>query len=176
MIFHETAVAGAFVIEPERLVDERGFFARTWCQRELQERGLDAGLAQCSISFNLTRGTLRGMHYQIAPYAETKLVRCTAGAIFDVIVDLRPGSKSFRRWCGVELSQQNRKMLYIPKGCAHGFLTLSDDVEVFYQISEFYSAAHARGVRWNDPAFAIQWPGEVKVISERDRSYPDSAP
>lgn len=176
MIFRETALAGAFVIEPERLVDERGFFARTWCQRELQERGLDAGLAQCSISFNLTRGTLRGMHYQIAPYAETKLVRCTAGAIFDVIVDLRPGSKSFRRWCGVELSQQNRKMLYIPKGCAHGFLTLSDNVEVFYQISEFYSAAHARGVRWNDPAFAIQWPGEVKLISERDRSYPDSAP
>lgn len=173
MIFRETALAGAFILESERVEDERGFFARTWCRREFEERGLDPKLVQCSISFNRRRGTLRGMHYQAAPHAETKLVRCTSGAIFDVVLDLRSDSESYRQWVGVELNQGNRRMLFIPKGCAHGFLTLEDDVEVFYQISELHSAEHARGVRWNDPAFAIEWPGEAIVISQRDREYPD---
>lgn len=173
MLFRETLLRGAYVVEPERIADERGFFARTWCRNEFETHGLNLNLVQCNISYNAKKGTLRGMHYQAAPRAEAKLVRCTAGAIYDVIVDLRPDSGTFKRWTGMELNSENRHMLYIPEGLAHGFLTLTDDVEVFYQMSEYYSAKHARSVRWNDPAFGIQWPGEVLVISERDRSLPD---
>jgi dTDP-4-dehydrorhamnose 3,5-epimerase len=173
VIFRSTNIGGAWVIEPERHEDERGFFARTWDSEEFARRGLNPQLAQCSISCNRARGTLRGLHYQAAPYGEAKLVRCTAGAIFDVAVDLRPGSSTFRDWFGVELSAENRLAFYIPEGCAHGFLTLHDDCEVHYQISEAYAPQAARGVRWNDPAFAITWPGEVVVMNERDSSYPD---
>lgn len=176
MIFTETPIKGAYVIEPERQEDERGFFARTWCRRDFAAHGLNPALVQCNISFNRTKGTLRGMHYQVAPHAEAKLVRCTAGAIYDVIVDLRPQSATCTQWFGVELTADNRRMLYIPEGLAHGFLTLGDDTEVFYQMSEYYVAECARGVRWNDPAFGIRWPGEVRMISRRDQSYPDFRP
>jgi dTDP-4-dehydrorhamnose 3,5-epimerase len=173
MIFESTHIEGVWVIEAERLEDERGFFARTWDVGEFAERGLNPHLAQCSISYNRVRGTLRGMHFQAAPYEEAKLVRCTSGALFDVAVDVRPGSPTFGGWFGVELSARNRRALSVPEGCAHGFLTLEDGCEVHYQISERYVPEASRGVRWNDPAFAISWPGEVVVINERDRSYPD---
>jgi dTDP-4-dehydrorhamnose 3,5-epimerase len=173
MIFTETPLKGAYVIDPERLADERGFFARTWCRREFEAHGLNTALAQCSISFNQKTGTLRGMHYQVAPHAEHKLVRCTAGIIHDVIVDLRPGSATFRHWFAAELSADNRRMLYIPEGLAHGFLTLSDNTEVFYQISAYYVPESARGVRWNDPAFAISWPAQPIIVSPRDSTYAD---
>ena len=176
MIFRETGIEGVWVVEPERHADERGFFARTWDGDELAERGLNGNLSQCSISFNHRRGTLRGMHYQEAPHEEAKLVRCTAGAIFDVAVDLRPDSPTFTRWVGHELAAENRLALYVPEGCAHGFITLADGAEVAYQISERYAPEAARGVRWDDPTFAIDWPVEVNVISERDRSYPDFVP
>jgi dTDP-4-dehydrorhamnose 3,5-epimerase len=174
--FTETKVAGAFLIEPEPVADERGFFARSWDREEFQARGLNPRLAQCSISFSHRKGTLRGLHYQVAPHQEAKLVRCTRGAIWDVALDLRPGSATYRVWFGVELSAANRAMLYIPEGCAHGQLTLTDDTEVFYQISAPYAPAAARGVRYDDPAIGIKWPGEVTVISDRDASYPDVAP
>jgi dTDP-4-dehydrorhamnose 3,5-epimerase len=176
MIFSATHLAGAFIIEPERLADRRGFFARTWCQREWESHGLDARLAQCSISFNTKRGTLRGMHYQAAPYAEAKLVRCTAGAIYDVIIDLRRESTTFKQHIAIELSAENRIMLYIPPGFAHGFQTLADNTEVFYQMSEFYAPEYAQGVRWNDPAFGIQWPDHERTIIERDQQYADFRP
>jgi len=161
------------VIEPERLEDARGFFARSWCGREAEARGLNPRVVQCDISYNKKKGTLRGLHYQAAPHQEAKLVRCTAGAIYDVIVDLRRGSPTFTRHVAVVLSRENQKMLYVPEGVAHGFQTLEDDTEVFYQMSEFYSPAHARGVRWNDPAFGIAWPSADRTIHERDQSYPD---
>jgi dTDP-4-dehydrorhamnose 3,5-epimerase len=173
MIFKGTDIDGVWVIEPERHDDERGFFARTWEPEEFTERGLNSDLAQCSISYNRARGTLRGLHYQAAPHEEAKLVRCTAGAIFDVAVDLRPDAPTFRDWFGVELSAENRLALFVPEGCAHGFLTLADDSEVHYQISQAYVPDAGRGVRWDDPAFAIQWPSEVVVINERDKSYAD---
>ncbi len=173
MIFTETILKGAFLIEPERLEDERGFFARTWCQREFEQHGLRPRWVQCSISYNKKRGTLRGMHYQATPHEEIKLVRCSRGAIYDVIIDLRPQSPTFKKHVAAELSAENRKMFYIPEGLAHGFQTLEDDCEVFYQISEFYEASRARGVRWNDLAFGINWPEPVRVISGRDRNYPD---
>jgi dTDP-4-dehydrorhamnose 3,5-epimerase len=173
MIFTETILMGAYLIKAERLEDERGFFARVWCCREFEAHGLGTALAQCNVSFNVSRGTLRGMHYQVAPHEEAKLVRCTMGAIYDVIVDLRRGSPTYRRHFGEVLSAENRNMLYIPEGFAHGFITLEDRTEVFYQMSAFYDAESARGVRWDDPAFGIRWPAEVRVISERDRSYPD---
>jgi dTDP-4-dehydrorhamnose 3,5-epimerase len=176
MIFSDTGIDGAWVIEAERLEDERGFFARTWDADEFADRGLNPGLAQCSISYNRARGTLRGLHYQVAPHEEAKVVRCIAGAIFDVVVDLRPHSSTFKDWFGVELSAANRLALYVPEGCAHGFLTLDEDCEVHYQISHSYAPEAARGVRWDDPAFGIQWPGEVVVMNERDRSYPDFRP
>jgi dTDP-4-dehydrorhamnose 3,5-epimerase len=176
MIFRETEIEGAWVVELETLEDERGFFARTWDVSEFESRDLNPKIAQCSISYNRARGTLRGMHYQAAPREEAKLVRCTAGAIFDATVDLRPGSSTFRRWFGVELSAENRLAAYIPEGCAHGFLTLTDDCEIHYQISEFYAPDAGRGVRWDDPAFGIAWPSEVRVINERDASYPDFQP
>ena len=173
MIFEKTRIAGVWVVEPERHADERGFFARTWDTKEFAEQGLNGALVQCSLSYNAARGTLRGLHYQASPHEEAKLVRCTAGAIFDVAVDLREDSPTFRSWFGVELSADNRLALYIGEGCAHGFLTLTDDAEVLYQISEFWAPQAARGARWNDPAFAIEWPGHVAVINERDRTYPD---
>ena len=173
MIFSEAPIPGAYVIDPERLEDERGFFARTWCRREFKAHGLTSELAQCNISFNKRKGTLRGMHYQTAPHAEARLVRCTAGAVYDVIVDLRPASVSFKHWFPIELTADNHRMLYIPEGLAHGFLTLRDDTEVFYQMSEFYTPEFARGVRWNDPAFAIEWPEKIQVMADRDRLYPD---
>lgn len=171
MIFNETDLKGAFVIEPELKEDERGFFARTWCQREFHNQGLNPELVQCNISFNKNKSTLRGMHFQAATHQEAKLVRCTMGSIHDVIVDLRPNFPTFKQYFAVDLTAQNRKMLYIPEGLAHGFLTLEDNTEVLYQMSEFYAAEHSRGVRWDDPAFGIQWPTEVRVISERDRNY-----
>ena len=174
MIFTETKLPGAYLIEPERIADERGFFARTWCRREFATHGLSVELAQCNVSFNPRRGTLRGMHYQAAPHAEVKLVRCTMGAIYDVIVDMRPDSATFRQWVAAELSAENRRMLFIPEGFAHGFQTLEDNSEVFYQISAFYAPESARGLRWDDPALAIAWPpAEQRVISPRDAAYPD---
>jgi dTDP-4-dehydrorhamnose 3,5-epimerase len=173
MIFHETVLEGAFVIEPERREDERGFFARIWCRKEFEEHGLTPQLVQCSISYNKMKGTLRGMHYQAAPFEEEKIVRCTQGAIYDVIIDLRQESKTYAQYIGVTLSPENRIMLYVPKGFAHGFLTLEDKSEVFYQMSEYFAPNYSRGVRWDDPAFGIMWPEEVRVISERDRTYPD---
>jgi dTDP-4-dehydrorhamnose 3,5-epimerase len=176
VIFIPTALSGALVIEPEPASDSRGLFARTWCRRELAAQGLDTELAQCSTSFNKRKGTLRGMHYQAAPFAETKIVRCTRGAIHDVIIDLRPDSPTYTRHVAVVLTAEDRKALYVPKGFAHGFQTLEDDTEVFYQISEFYSPEHSRGVRWDDPAFAIVWPADERTMSERDRRYPDFRP
>lgn len=173
MIFTETKLNGAFIVEPELLKDERGFFARTWCKREFYSQGLNPNLLQCNVSFNKHRGTLRGMHYQAAPHEEAKLVRCTIGSIRDVIIDLRPESPTFKAWFSVELTAENRKMIYIPEGFGHGFITLQDNTEVFYQMSEFYAPECARGIRWNDPAFGIDWPEDVKVISERDNQYPD---
>lgn len=175
MIFTETSVGGAYLIEPERMEDERGFFARTWCRREFREAGLNPELVQCSISFSPRRGTLRGLHYQAAPHEEVKLIRCTMGSIYDVVLDLRSDSASSLTHFGTVLSAENRRMLYLPEGCAHGFLTLEDDTEVFYQVSEVYVPEAARGVRWDDPAFGIEWPGEVRAVSERDRRYPDHA-
>lgn len=173
MKFFETKLKGAYIIDLERLEDERGFFARTFCKNEFSEYGLHSNWVQSSISFSIKRGTLRGMHYQVAPYEEAKLVRCTMGAIYDVIVDLRPDSNTFKQWTGVELAAEKRKMFYIPKGFAHGFLTLIDQTEVFYQMSEFYHPESARGIRWDDPSFQIHWPTELQIISERDRQYPD---
>jgi len=173
VIFLETDLSGSFIIEAEKIEDKRGFFARTFCKNEFQSHGLDTPVVQCNISVNIKKGTLRGMHYQTAPHGETKLVRCTRGAIFDVIIDIRPNSQCFKKWISVELSAENRKMLYVPKGFAHGFQTLTDDTEVFYQMSDFYQPACARGARYNDPAFNITWPEAVRVISETDRTHPD---
>ncbi len=173
MRFTETKLKGAYIIEIEPITDERGFFARSWCQKEFTERGLNPNLVQCNISFNLKKGTLRGMHYQAKPYEEAKLVRCTMGAIYDVIIDLRPESSTFKQWVAVELTAENRKILYIPEGMAHGFQTLVDDTEVFYQMSEFYHSELATGLRWDDPVFEIKWPIHVKIISDKDSSYKD---
>jgi dTDP-4-dehydrorhamnose 3,5-epimerase len=164
---------GAFEIDPERKEDDRGFFARTFCREEFEKHGLNPNVVQCNISFNRRKGTLRGMHFQAAPHEEAKLVRCTAGKIFDVIIDLRPESSSFKEHAAVELSAENCKMLYIPEGFAHGFQTLEDNTEVFYQMSHEYSGGHARGVRWDDPAFGITWPAGERIIIDRDRNYPD---
>lgn len=174
MRFVETALPGAYIVEPERLEDERGFFARAWCRREFQRHGLNADLCQCNISSNIRRGTLRGMHFQLAPFAEVKLVRCTAGAIYDVIIDLRPTSATFKRWVSAELTRSNHRMLYVPEGLAHGFQTLVDDTEVFYQMSAYHAPEFATGVRWNDPAFGVRWPdAERPILSRRDATYQD---
>jgi dTDP-4-dehydrorhamnose 3,5-epimerase len=173
MIFLETKLKGAFVIEPEPLRDERGFFARTWCKREFEAHGLNSDLVQCNLSVNTKRGTLRGMHHQKAPHEEAKLVQCIAGAIYDVIIDLRPDSPTFKQWLSLELSSGNRKMLFIPKGFSHGFLTLADHTDVFYQMSDFYDSESATGIRWNDPAFQISWPEAIKTISAKDLQYSD---
>ena len=174
MIYTELRLAGIFLIKPEPRRDDRGFFARVCDRDEFEARGLKWQFSQCSISFNENKGTLRGMHYQVAPHEEAKLVRCTMGAIFDVVIDLRPGSATFRQWVSVELSEENRRLLYIPEGLAHGFQTLTANAEVSYQISVPYVPEAARGVRWDDPAFAIEWAVEVSIISARDRSFPDS--
>ena len=172
MIFSETTLAGAMIIDVTRMPDERGFFARCFSADEFAARGLPAAMPQCSVSFNTRKGTLRGMHFQAAPHAEDKLVRCTAGSIFDVIVDLRADSPTWRRWFGVELTAANHRSLFVPKGFAHGFVTLLDDTEVQYMISTPYAIGFERGVRWNDPAVAIEWPIEPAVISARDAAYP----
>ena len=171
MIFTETKLKGSFIIEIEKLEDERGFFARTWDQKKFEDNDLDSKLSQCSISFNKKAGTLRGMHYQAEPYQEVKLVRCTKGKIFDVIIDLRKNSKTYMNWFGIELSSHNHKMLYVPEGFAHGFQTLEDDTEVFYQISKEYKPDFARGKLWNDPVFSISWPITPPIISENDEQW-----
>jgi dTDP-4-dehydrorhamnose 3,5-epimerase len=173
MLFTETKLSGAFIIELERMHDARGFFARSWSQREWEAQQLNPRLLECNISFNQKKGTLRGMHYQDPPDAQTKLVRCTAGAVYDVIIDMRADSPTFKQWFAVELTAENHRMLYIPEGLAHGFQTLAEDTEVFYQMSAYYVPASARGVRWNDPAFGIEWPLEVEVIAPRDAAYGD---
>jgi dTDP-4-dehydrorhamnose 3,5-epimerase len=173
MKFNDTSLNGAYVIEPDKMRDERGFFARTFCQREFAVHGIDSMTVQCNISFNGIRGTLRGMHLQKAPYGEARLIRCTRGAIHDVIIDLRRDSATFKRWFAVQLTAKNHKMIYVPQGFAHGFLTLEEDTEVFYQMSEFYRPEFAFGVRWNDPSFGIDWPFTPTVLSERDRHYDD---
>lgn len=173
MIFSETKLPGAVVIDIEKRGDQRGFFARGWCQREFEAQGLTARVVQANISVSHAKGTLRGMHYQAAPYEEAKVVRCTRGAIFDVILDLRPASPTYKQWLGVELTAANYRMLYVPEGFAHGFITLMDEAEVTYQVSQFYTPEAERGVRWNDPAFGIEWPVPVTVISEKDSRWPD---
>ncbi|MGH7388531.1 MAG: dTDP-4-dehydrorhamnose 3,5-epimerase [Candidatus Rokuibacteriota bacterium] len=176
MTFSELRLPGVFLIEPERHEDERGFFARTWCAEALAARGLDARIAQCSVSVSKRAGTLRGMHYQAPPHAETKLVRCTRGAIHDVVIDLRPASPTFLQHATIALSAEGRASLYVPAGLAHGFQTLEDDTEVFYQMSVPHAPGHARGIRWDDPRFAIRWPPAERTISARDRAYPDFEP
>jgi len=171
MTFHETSVAGCFSVDLQRFTDERGFFARVWSPQDMAKLGLNANLAQVSVSFNTKAGTLRGMHYQAAPHSEAKLVRVTSGAIWDVCLDLRPESPTFRKWFGIELTAENRTMLYLPEGCAHGFQTLADNTEVVYQISAAYEPAAGRGVRWDDPAYGIRWPRPVTVMNARDRSW-----
>ena len=174
LVFVATKLRGVYIIEPDRRQDERGFFARTFCRQEFEAHGLNPQVAQCNTSFNKKKGTLRGMHFQAAPFAEDKVIRCTAGAIYDVALDLRPDSPTHRQWTAVELTEDNRKSIYIPAGCAHGFQTLADASEVFYQISEFYHPECAGGVRWNDPTFRIEWPlGAALILSEKDRSYAD---
>jgi dTDP-4-dehydrorhamnose 3,5-epimerase len=171
MIFQEAELKGVFIIDPEREEDERGFFARTWCQEEFKSHGLNPVWVQDNLSFNKKKGTLRGLHYQTEPHGEIKLVRCTMGSIYDAVVDLRRNSPSFRQWLAIELSAENRKMLYIPKGFAHGYQTLTDHTEVFYQMSESYHPESARGVKWNDPAFGIHWPKGERILSDQDRGF-----
>lgn len=174
MVFVETKLEGVYIIEVEKREDKRGFFARTFCYHEFEAHGLNPRVVQCSTSFNKKKGTLRGMHYQVPPYGEVKVVRCTAGAIYDVVVDLRPESRTFKQWVAVELSGEDGRMFYIPERLAHGFQTLVDNTEVFYQMSEFYHPECVRGLRWNDPAFGIVWPDvENRILSERDMSYGD---
>jgi dTDP-4-dehydrorhamnose 3,5-epimerase len=169
-------LSGAYLLEIQPVSDERGFFARTWCSDEARALGLCGDFVQSSLSYNARKGTVRGMHYQAQPHAETKLVRCTAGAIYDVLLDLRADSPTYCKWLAIELSRENRKAVYIPTGFAHGFQSLSDHSEVFYQISEPYHAECARGVRWNDKAFGVEWPLETVILSERDRSFPEFRP
>lgn len=173
MIFMETSLRGAYIIELEPHVDERGFFARTFCRKEFMAHGLNPEFAQCDISFNKLRGTLRGLHFQEKPFEEAKLVRCSRGAIYDVVIDLRPGSPTYRQWISEELTQENHKAVYIPEGFAHGFQTLQDDTEVLYQMSVPYRPGHSRGIRWDDPALGIAWPAAAqRIISAKDLAYP----
>ncbi len=173
MFFQETKLKGAYNIELDLIEDERGFFARSFCTKEFEEHGLNFHIVQCNISYNKKKGTLRGMHYQVAPHEEVKLVRCTRGAIYDVIIDIRQDSPSFKKWLSTELTERNRNMLYVPKGFAHGFQTLEDRTEVFYQMSELYHPECSKGVRWDDPAFGIKWPAGGRIISPRDQGYLD---
>jgi dTDP-4-dehydrorhamnose 3,5-epimerase len=171
--FRETKLKGLFLIEPERFEDERGFFALTWSEKSFKEHGLNPRLVECNISFNKKKGTLRGMHYQAEPHAQAKLVRATRGGIYDVAIDLRPDSPTFKEWVGVELTASNHLALFIPEGFAHGFQTLEDNTEVLYQMSDVFAPEAARGVRWDDPAFGIEWPPDARTIIRRDREYPD---
>jgi len=173
MEFSETKIPGVWLVESVPQTDDRGWFARAWCHLEFAEHGLDSGLAQCSVSFNARKGTLRGMHFQAAPHAECKLVRCLAGAVHDVVVDLRPDSPAFKQWWAVELSAKNHRAVYIPEGVAHGFQALEGEALVHYQISEYYEPSAARGIRWDDPAFGIDWPLADPVLSDKDRTWPD---
>ena len=173
MIFSQLDIVGACVIEPERREDDRGFFARVWCERELEERGLNARTVQVNLQVTRRAGGIRGLHFQIAPRREVKIIRCTAGALFDVMVDLRPGSPTYRRWVGVELTPATRRMVYVPEGCAHGFQALANDTEAYYHTSEIYAPELCRGIRFDDPAFAIRWPLPVTSISDADRAWPD---
>jgi dTDP-4-dehydrorhamnose 3,5-epimerase len=173
VIFTETKIEGAIIIEPELLTDERGFFARSFCKEEFEKHGLETSLVQCNISYNKKKGTLRGMHYQAPPHEEAKIVSCTAGAIYDVILDLRKDSKTYCQWVAVELTDENFKMLYVPKGCAHGFQTLKDETVVYYQMTEFFHPESASGVRWDDSSFKIEWPLDKIIISSKDQFYPD---
>jgi dTDP-4-dehydrorhamnose 3,5-epimerase len=172
VIFASTEIAGALLIELERLKDPRGFFARTYCQKEFAAHGLEQKFVQCNLAFNTETGTLRGMHFESAPGAETKLVRCVKGALYDVLLDLRPASPTYRQWKSFELTEENRSTVYVPAGVAHGYQTLVPDSEVFYQMSEFYEGKRPEGVRWDDPAFGIKWPITNPILSEADRSYP----
>lgn len=176
MIFTETKLPGAFIIEPDKFEDERGLFSRIWSQSDFDAHGLTSRFVESNASLSLKAGTLRGMHYQTAPHAQAKLVRCTRGSIYDVMIDLRIDSPTFKQWDGVELSAENRLLLYVPEGFAHGFQTLSDNAEVFYQVSDFYHPESARGVRWNDPAFGVTWPEADRTIIPRDNEYPDFDP
>lgn len=173
MQFTPAPIHGAYVIDVKRIGDDRGFFGRLWCQEEYEDHGLVARIVQSNIGVSTSAGTLRGLHFQRPPHQEVKIVRCSRGAIFDVIVDLRPESPTYRQWFGVELNQENATMLYVPEGCATGYLTLRDDTEISYHASEFYHPESATGIRYNDPAFGIQWPGEIKILSENDRNWPD---
>ena len=175
MLFNPTEIAGTFLIQPERREDERGFFARTWCEREFVEHGIDPRVVQRSVSFNRQRGTLRGMHFQVGPHVENKLVSCSAGSVYDVVLDLRPASPSYKRWQAFTLTAAAMDALFIPGGCAHGFITLEDGAVVRYDISEFYLPAAERGLRYDDPAFAIHWPLAPVVISARDLGFPPYA-
>jgi dTDP-4-dehydrorhamnose 3,5-epimerase len=172
MRFIETALAGVYVIELEPFFDDRGFFARSWCKNEFAAHGLNTTLVQCNVAYSKKRGILRGMHYQIPPHAECKLVRCTAGRVYDVVLDLRADSPTRYQWLGFELTAANRRMIYVPEGFAHGYQALEDNSEVFYQMSEYYNREAARGVRWDDPAFGIKWPISDPVLSEQDRNFP----
>jgi dTDP-4-dehydrorhamnose 3,5-epimerase len=172
MKFTETKLKGAFVVEIEKLIDERGFFARSWCRKEFEAHGLTARVVQANVSSNRKKGTLRGMHYQIAPYQECKLIRCTRGAIYDVIIDLRPDSPTYKQWTGVELTADNYNMFFVPEGFGHGFQTLTDETEITYQVSQFYTPGSEKGIRFDDPAFNIEWPLEVNTISDKDRTWP----
>jgi dTDP-4-dehydrorhamnose 3,5-epimerase len=174
LIFTETKIKGVYIIEPELLTDERGFFARSFCKEEFRKYGLKTDIVQCNISYNKKKGTLRGMHYQAAPYEEAKIVSCTNGSIYDVVIDLRRDSLTYCQWVATELSEENFKMMYIPRRCAHGFQTLMDEAIVYYQMMEFFHPECARGVRWDDPAFGIKWPTiQTVIVSEKDQKYPD---
>ncbi len=175
MIFTPTRIAGAYIVQIERIEDERGFFARSFCRDEFARKGLKSAFVQCNISYNATRGTLRGMHYQASPHGEAKLVRCTRGAIFDVIVDIRRGSATYKQWVPVELDAEHHRMVYVPEGCAHGFQTLADASEVFYQMTEMYQPQSAHGIRYDDPGLGIQWPVLHPIVSARDAAYGDFA-
>jgi dTDP-4-dehydrorhamnose 3,5-epimerase len=173
MIFTETKLKGAWVIEIKKLEDDRGFFGRSWCRNEFEEHGLNGNICQINTSLTLNKGTIRGMHYQIDPYQETKFIRCTRGRIYDVIVDLRPASPTFMQWIGNELSADDYKMVYVPENFAHGFVSLEDYSEVYYPVTQFYAPGAERGIKWNDPALNIKWPVEVKIVSEKDSTHPD---
>ncbi|MDN5203117.1 dTDP-4-dehydrorhamnose 3,5-epimerase [Fulvivirgaceae bacterium BMA10] len=173
MKFTETKLKGAFIIELDQLKDERGFFARSWCKKEMEDHGLNANVVQSNVSYNIEKGTLRGLHYQKDPYQETKLVRCTRGALYDVIIDLRKDSPTYMEWIGVELTAENYKMLYVPQDFGHGFITLEDQTEATYQVTQFYTPGAEGGIRWDDPAFNIEWPISPKVVSDKDQSHPD---
>lgn len=172
MFFTETKLKGAYIINIKKIEDDRGFFGRNFCAQEFEQYGLNNQVVQANVSFNKVKGTLRGLHMQVAPHEECKLVRCTRGAIYDVILDLREGSETFLQWIGVELTAQSYRMLYVPGGCAHGYLTLEDETDVMYQVTEFYTPTAERGYRWDDPSFQIQWPIQPVVISEKDRNQP----